>query len=71
MIEGPAISRATMPVDTYSPVPIVPPIPSPMSESGPSRRCSRSPAFISPIKCDTGLRWNQDEENHRIHSSCL
>ena len=47
MSEGPANSLATKPVCTYSPVPIVAPIPSPVSASGPSRRSSRSPEFIS------------------------
>ena len=60
------MSRATIPVDTYRPVPIVAPMPRDISASGPSRRCSRSPEFISSIRWETGFRWNQGEDNHCI-----
>ena len=44
------------------------PMPSDMSASGPSLRCSRSPEFISSIRFATGFRWNQGDENHCIRT---
>ena len=55
---GPASSAATRPVITNIPAPMIAPTPRDISDTGPSTRCNRFSACISPTKVSIDLRRN-------------